>query len=62
MKKKILGLLKSKTFWFNVVSGGIALVSNLQGESILSNETALTVIGVGNVVLRMLTTKPLEKK
>lgn len=61
MNTKVLGLLKSKTFWFNVVSGGLSLVNNLQGE-VIPNETAATIIGVGNILLRMLTTKPLEKK
>lgn len=59
--KKLKGLLKSKTFWFNVVSGILAFVNATNGE-LISNETSGTIITVGNILLRMITTKPLEKK
>jgi hypothetical protein len=59
--KTLKGLLKSKTFWFNVVSGALTVVNGAQGE-IIPTETAVKIIAVGNIILRFLTNKALNKK
>jgi hypothetical protein len=59
--KSFLGLLKSKTFWFNVVAGSIAIVNALSGQWI-PNEMAITIVALLNIANRFLTTKPLSEK
>lgn len=59
-KKKIKGLLKSKTFWFNVfsVAAGVpAILTNIAPPEFIT-----TVAGIGNVGLRLITSQPLEEK
>jgi hypothetical protein len=45
---------KSKTVWFNVVSGAIVICNELAGK-VIPTEVATSVVVVGNVVLRFLT-------
>lgn len=47
-------LYKSKTFWFNVA----AVAVQVSQVAPLSPEAAAAVVGIGNVVLRLLTTQP----
>jgi hypothetical protein len=61
MWNTIKGALKSKTVWFNVVTGTLEIVNVLNG-SVIPSAVAGTVITVGNIVLRFLTTKPLDQK
>ena len=46
-------ILKSKTFWFNLLSG----VTTIAGL-IPANPITLAVVAVGNIVLRAITTAP----
>ena len=59
--KKLKGLLKSKTFWLNVVGGAIQIVNAVSGHWI-APEHAAGIQAVLNVVMRMITTKPLDEK
>jgi hypothetical protein len=59
--KNLTGLLKSKTFWFNAVTGALSIVDIMNGNAI-SPEVKALIIAVGNVALRFLTTKPLSEK
>lgn len=64
MKKffqKIVGTLKSKTFWVNVIGGALQIVNKLQGE-IIPVETAIVIQVCLNVVVRWITGEPLEDK
>jgi hypothetical protein len=63
MKKSFVGALKSKTMWFNVLTGILAVTNALQGQdSVVSPEISALIIAVGNVILRVLTTKSLSSK
>lgn len=59
--KTIKGMLKSKTFWFNLVTGGLIIVNELNGKLIPTDKAAM-IITFGNIVLRMITSKPLSEK
>ena len=56
----VKGLLKSRVFWFNVVTGGLELVNAF--SAVVPPGTAMTVNVVGNIALRFLTTEPLADK
>jgi hypothetical protein len=59
--KQLTGLLKSKTFWLNVIAGTTAVVNALAGPWI-PNEVAIAAVAVLNIINRFLTTKPLSGK
>lgn len=61
MNPTLRGLLKSKTFWFNVTVGIIEIVDVLNGK-VIPLEISGAVIAVGNIFLRFLTKKPLSEK
>jgi hypothetical protein len=52
--------IKSRTLWFNVITGALAIVNELQGK-VIPTDVSLIVITLGNLILRVLTTKPLSK-
>lgn len=61
MKMRTLkGLLKSKVFWFNTITGTLELANTFAG--VLPPGTAMTVNVLGNIVLRFLTTESLSAK
>jgi len=49
-------LFKSKTFWFNVLTASAALT----GVIPLAPEYTATIVGVINVLLRLVTEKPVH--
>ena len=59
--KTFIGLLKSKTFWFNVITGTLSIVDALNGNVIPAQYKA-AIIAIGNVFLRLVTTAPVETK
>lgn len=59
--KIVKGLLKSKTFYFNLISGILAFVNEATGK-IIDEQTAIIIITIGNIILRMITNKPLTEK
>jgi hypothetical protein len=59
--KTVIGLLKSKTFWFNVITGTLSIVDSLNGNAIPVQYKA-AIIAIGNVFLRLITTTPVETK
>ena len=56
----IKGALKSKTVWFNIITGAMELANAFGG--FLPPGVAMTVNVVGNVMLRFVTSEPLEAK
>lgn len=60
-KRFFVGLLKSKTFWLNVVGGALSVVNAVEGE-LIPPETAVSIVAGLNIVNRMLTSKPLTEK
>lgn len=62
MKATLIGALKSKTVWFNVITGVLAVVDKLSGTDLVSAEILAIVVTVGNFALRFLTSKPLVEK
>lgn len=56
----IKGALKSKTVWFNIITGAIELTNAF--APFLPPGTAMAVNVVGNVLLRFVTDKPLSEK
>jgi hypothetical protein len=59
--KTLKGLLKSRVFWFNTVTGTLEIVNLLNG-SVIPAGAASTIIVVGNIALRFLTNKALADK
>jgi hypothetical protein len=59
--KKIIGLLKTKTVWVNVLGGALQIVNIMNGQ-IIPAEYAVVIQGVLNIVIRAITTKPVEAK
>jgi hypothetical protein len=49
---------KSKTVWFNIVTGALAIV-NAYSQTI-PNQYSAIIVGVGNIILRFLTTAPVS--
>ena len=65
MKKLIEKIKKihlSKTFWFNLVAGAIYASDKLLGSNIIPDKYLVEVTTIGNVILRFLTNKSLDKK
>lgn len=66
-KKKIDGkaLLKSKTFWFNILTLVIAVASAFGFEDFEANETVLQIValigGLGNILLRTKTSEQITR-
>lgn len=52
---------QSKTFWFNLITGVLAIVSEVSNVFPISQHPKLyaTVISVGNIILRLITTQPI---
>jgi len=59
--KNAMKLLKSRTFWFNAITGAITVIDALNGK-VIPVEISGVVVAIGNVVLRLLTTKPVSEK
>jgi hypothetical protein len=58
---KLRGLLKSKTFWTNLITGILVFIDQTQFHFLDAKETA-GVILILNMILRWLTTGSLESK
>jgi len=56
----IKGLIKSKVFWFNAITGLLEITSVFTG--VIPTGTATLINCFGNVALRFLTTQPLSEK
>ena len=56
----VKGLLKSRVFWFNTITGALEVTNALVG--IVPPGTAMAINVVGNIALRFLTTEPLSAK
>lgn len=57
----IRGFFKSRTVWFNIITGAVAVVSALQGK-VVPVEAAGYILAIGNIFLRILTNEGLEEK
>lgn len=57
----IIGALKSRTVWINIVGGGLEIVNALNGN-VIPPATAATILMVLNIANRFLTSKPLNEK
>lgn len=51
---------KSKTVWFNTLSAVILAVNELTGK-LIPNEIGLTVVTLGNLILRLVTNTSISK-
>ena len=60
MSTKTKSFLKSKTFWFNVVSGIVLVAQGLTGDYI-PKDVLYVVIVTGNIILRFLSDTKLTK-
>jgi len=56
----IKGALRSKTVWFNLITGALEIANLFAPVLPPGSMTAINV--VGNVLLRFVTTKPLSEK
>ena len=62
MKKLGKGLLRSKTFWVNLLTGAASVLAAVGGISVLPPSVAphlVTGLAVVNIFLRLLTNKPI---
>jgi hypothetical protein len=60
--KKLKGLLKSKTFYFNVITSSLELINAFALPLGIQPGTLTLISAVGNVMIRFITSKPLEDK
>lgn len=60
MKKILIGYLKSKTFWLNVIGGCMLIINASQGY--IPDQAAATALAVLNIINRALTNKSLNQK
>lgn len=51
----------SKTLWFNGLSIIVLVVDHLSGQNVIPKEAAVSIIGVVNMILRVVTNKPVSK-
>ncbi len=56
-------LVKSKTFWVNLVSTAVALITTISGSELIQENPQLTgiaavALAVGNILLRLVTKEP----
>lgn len=61
MKNKFKGLLKSKTFWINILVALLALFNEFNGK-IIPTKYAIEIIAVLNIIIRFVTNTSLEDK
>lgn len=59
------GLLRSKTVWFNLLTGAVSIGTFLMNTEFIANNPEVvavigTVIAVANIVLRMITKEPIK--
>lgn len=59
------GLIKSKTFWANAITAAVSIGTYLMDSSLLANNPEIvalggTIIGVMNVILRLMTKEPIQ--
>jgi hypothetical protein len=59
MNDTLRGLLKSKTFYFNIASAALEVVNQTTG---IAPGAVMTLNVLGNIFLRTLTTQPLSEK
>ena len=56
---------QSRMVWFNLLSGGVKIATELQGSGMFSDSRAdmifALVVGIGNVILRLDTKNPIQK-
>jgi hypothetical protein len=53
---------KSKTLWVNLLSIGAYAIDNLMGTNIIPPAKGAVILGVLNILLRLITDKPLVRK
>ncbi len=53
-------LLSSKTFWFNAITILIGVVQVVSNTYPLPTEALALIVGIGNLVLRLLTTEKIS--
>lgn len=58
---RMIKILKSKTIWWNLLTGVLTVVDALNGE-VIPTEVAAAIIAIGNILLRFKTTKPISGK
>ena len=50
---------QSKTLWVNVVTLAITIITTLITQNIIAPEIGAAVLGVANIILRLLTNQPI---
>lgn len=60
--KSLLSLHLSKVFWFNLITMGLEIFSLVTNTYTVDPKIVALVIGIGNIFLRTITSKPLSKK
>lgn len=59
--KQIIGMLKSRSNWVNIIGGALQIVNLAQGQVIPAEYAVLIQMGL-NIVLRFITKKPVSEK
>lgn len=60
MRDTLKGALRSRTVWFNVITGGVEMANLLAPTLPAGTVAAVNVLG--NIALRFITTQPLADK
>jgi hypothetical protein len=51
---------KSKVVWFNIVTLALAIINEMAGK-VIPTECSASIVAIGNVLLRMITSTKIEK-
>ena len=55
-------IFNSKTFWTNIIGILAIIVQSMTGKMLINAETQVAILGVVNVILRMVTKEPVNWK
>lgn len=51
-------LLESKTFWVNILALAAMVAQSVTGHEVINAESQVALLGIVNVILRLVTSKP----
>ena len=57
---KTKSILRSKTFWFNILTAIVYMAMQLSGKDVVDEKIIISVIAIGNALLRFVKKEPVK--